>query len=242
MHVISDEQRLRQHSSGPVCVLAEPDQQELIRQAASLGGLELPDLQHRHRRPRAAVEASPEHGRAGLVAAVTAVAQQAEDALERIDDDSQQLGDETLGFASAARRRELGRLRAELFRLGQTQAAHRNMLIAHDELSDLLEQQHRSRLNQAVATFEANQSTATRLYAMVGDVLDEQATVVSERLTVVATIFLPLTLATGFFCMNFQWMLDRLDSLASFLLLGLLAPAVLTVLTVFGPRPLNRRT
>ena len=173
------------------------------------------------------------------MAAVTAVAQQAEDALERIDDDGQQLGDETLGFASAARRRELGRLRAELFRLGQTQAAHRNMLIAHDELSDMLEQQHRSRLNQAAATFRANQSTATRLYAMVGDVLDEQATVVSERLTVVATIFLPLTLATGFFGMNFQWMLDRLDSLASFLLLGLLAPAVLTVLTVFGPRLLN---
>ena len=185
MHVISDEQRLRQHSSGPVCVLAEPDQEELIRRAASLGGLDLPDLQRRHHRPRAAVEkgqaapvlmvlqdqhehrpvqivsnddvslqvghpedladvrpaveASPEHGRAGLVAAVTAVAQQAEDALERIDDDSRQLGDETLGFASAARRRELGRLRAELFRLGETQAAHRNMLIAHDELSDLLE-------------------------------------------------------------------------------------------------------
>ena len=141
MHVISDEQRLRQRSSGPVCVLAEPDQQELIRQAASLGGLELPDLQHRHRRPRAAAEkgqaapalmvlqdqrehrpvqivsnddvsllvghpedlavvrpavkASPEHGRAGLVAAVPAVAQQAEDAQERIDDDSQQLGDES---------------------------------------------------------------------------------------------------------------------------------------------------
>ena len=46
---------------------------------------------------RPAVEAPPEHGRAGLVAAVTAIAQQAEDALEKIDDDSQQLGDETLG-------------------------------------------------------------------------------------------------------------------------------------------------
>ena len=77
---------------------------------------------------------------------------------------------------------------------------------------------------------------------MDGDVLDEQATVVSERLTVVATIFLPLTLATGFFGMNFQRMLDRLDSLASFLLLGLLVRAVLTVLTVFGPRLLNRQT
>ena len=41
-----------------------------------------------------------------------------------------------------------------------------------------------------------------------------------ERLTVVATIFLPLTVVTGFFGQNFGWMLDRIDSLAAFLVLG----------------------
>ena len=37
------------------------------------------------------------------------------------------------------------------------------------------------------------------LYAMLGDLLTQQSSVVIERLTLVSTIFLPLTLGTGFF-------------------------------------------
>lgn len=43
---------------------------------------------------------------------------------------------------------------------------------------------------------------------------------VMERLTVVATIFLPLTTITGFFGMNFAWLVRRLDTFAAFFLLG----------------------
>ena len=39
-------------------------------------------------------------------------------------------------------------------------------------------------------------------------------------LTVVATIFLPLTFLTGFFGMNFGWMIDRIHSQLAFWLLG----------------------
>ena len=43
-------------------------------------------------------------------------------------------------------------------------------------------------------------------------------------MSVVATIFVPLTFITGFFGMNFGWMVDRVDGPAAFLLLGLLVP------------------
>jgi len=43
---------------------------------------------------------------------------------------------------------------------------------------------------------------------------------VTERLTVVATIFLPLTVVTSFFGMNFDWMTGRIDTFGAFLVLG----------------------
>ena len=44
---------------------------------------------------------------------------------------------------------------------------------------------------------------------------------VQERLTVVATIFLPLSALTGFFGMNFNWMIDHIGSAWTFFGLGI---------------------
>jgi hypothetical protein len=43
---------------------------------------------------------------------------------------------------------------------------------------------------------------------------------------VVATIFLPLTFVTGFFGMNFGWMVDQIDTQLAFWLLGIGSLAV----------------
>ncbi len=43
---------------------------------------------------------------------------------------------------------------------------------------------------------------------------------VMERLTIVATVFLPLSVLTGFFGMNFGWMVRHIGSFADFMILG----------------------
>ena len=56
--------------------------------------------------------------------------------------------------------------------------------------------------------------------------LNERAYVV----IVLATIFVPLTFITGFFGMNFGWMIDHVDTPVAFWLLGGVIPIVTGVL------------
>ena len=58
-----------------------------------------------------------------------------------------------------------------------------------------------------------------------------------RRLTLIATVFLPLTFITGFFGQNFAWLERHVDSLEAFLVFGiggLVVPAVILLLWLRG--------
>ena len=54
----------------------------------------------------------------------------------------------------------------------------------------------------------------------MASVIDLRLNEMSYLLTVVATIFLPLTFVTGFFGMNFEWMVGEVDTALAFWVLG----------------------
>ena len=77
------------------------------------------------------------------------------------------------------------------------------------------------RLDEQVNRLLASIDAAANGMGMLLDLqLNERAYVVS----VVATIFVPLTFITGFFGMNFGWMVDQIGTQIAFWLLGLLVP------------------
>jgi magnesium transporter len=55
---------------------------------------------------------------------------------------------------------------------------------------------------------------------LLNSAVSNRMNLIMERLTIVATIFLPVTFVSGFFGMNFDWMVKRLDTFAAFAILG----------------------
>ena len=77
------------------------------------------------------------------------------------------------------------------------------------------------RLDQELDVLLASIDAAANAMGTLIDLqLNERAYVVS----VVATIFVPLTFITGFFGMNFGWMVDHIDSPIAFWLLAFVLP------------------
>jgi magnesium transporter len=81
--------------------------------------------------------------------------------------------------------------------------------------------------------FERIGEQLNRLVESIDAAANAMATLIDLRLnetsywlTVVATIFLPLTFITGFFGMNFAWMVGEIDTQAAFWLLGIGTPVL----------------
>lgn len=80
------------------------------------------------------------------------------------------------------------------------------------------------------------------LFELYMAAMDNRQNIIMKQFTVIAGIFLPLSVVTGFFGMNFGWLVETIDTRGSFLLLGLVFPALIAVLllVVIGARGLFR--
>lgn len=93
---------------------------------------------------------------------------------------------------------------------------------------------HLIRLTEAADGLRERIQGAFELYLAA---IDSRQNAIMRQFTVIAGVFLPLTVLVGFFGMNFRWMTDNIQSAVAFMFLGLALPAaIVTALLLYSRR------
>jgi magnesium transporter len=205
-------------------------------------------------RPRRAVAEGDVRSEVDLVfrildALADSLAQLVERKATRVDD----LPEDAFARPSDMVRRDIARLRGELFRLQQLLRPQRDMLASGGELLETLpglegEASHhpfREVHDVLVSTVGRVDYLRELLGEAVGIYLSSNANrlnALATRLAVLGTIFLPLTFVTGFFGQNFGWLVRHISSRHAFLV-WTIAPTltVLLLTAVLGVLGTRRR-
>jgi Mg2+ and Co2+ transporter CorA len=133
---------------------------------------------------------------------------------------------------------ELDRLRSELLLFERYSNAVRLAVTGIEALPDMDPHgaaelnDYADQVEDVEARMQQRQRWASEIFQRYAATLAARQGEQINRLTLVTIIFLPITFLTGFFGMNFTWMINGVSGPAAFLLLGILLPTIIVLLTV----------
>jgi magnesium transporter len=135
-------------------------------------------------------------------------------------------------------RHRMSQLRAQLFRLQQVVGPQRDMLgrggDALEYLPGLERDVARHPFRDVHDDLVVTSNEIAYLRELLGEALNALLNQIATRLTILATIFVPLTVVSGFFGMNFGFLVNHIDSAASFFVLGVGGMVLPVVLILFA--------
>jgi magnesium transporter len=151
--------------------------------------------------------------------------------LEKLDDRMERLDTEIFEAATPAHLEEITELRRQLVALKRVATPQRDLLARG--VDDILEipgleadsrnyfrdvYDHAIRISDQIDSYRDLLSGSRDAYlSLVSNRLNQ----ITKQLTVVATVFLPLSFLVGFFGQNFKWMVENISSEADFFVLGI---------------------
>ena len=162
-------------------------------------------------------------------------------ALAAVDEEIDGLEDAIVSHADEEQLQRIFQLKRNLVSLRRIATPQRDLLARTiDEITDLpgFEEDkrdyfrdvydHMIRVSDLIDSYRDLLTGALDVYLST---VSNRLNTVMERLTIIATIFLPLTVVTGFFGMNFGWMVRHISSPEAFLIFGV--GGVVTCVAVF---------
>jgi magnesium transporter len=150
--------------------------------------------------------------------------------LEDLEDRLERLDEEIFAQPSSTHLKPLTELRRDLVELGRVATPQRDLLARH--IDDILEipglqadsrnyfrdiYDHAIRISDQIDSYRDLLIGSRDAYLSV---TSNRLNEITKQLTVVATIFLPLSFVVGFFGQNFGWMVLHINSAADFWVIG----------------------
>jgi Mg2+ and Co2+ transporter CorA len=149
----------------------------------------------------------------------------------RLDKDSS-----SADFASLARR--LQKLQSVVASFNRYSSAVRSAIVGVEAVPGM-DARGAAELNDYAEQVEDIEEQLYERRRWMSDMMHDFATTIAQRqgeqinrLTLVSLIFLPVTALTGFFGMNFNWMIGALSSAHAFFALGVLLPILSVVISI----------
>jgi magnesium transporter len=151
--------------------------------------------------------------------------------LDRLDDRMERLDGEIFERPNPAQLEEIVELRRQLVELRRVVTPQRDLLARG--IDDILEipgleadsrnyfrdvYDHAIRISDQIDSYRDLLAGSRDAYLSV---VSNRLNQITKQLTVVATIFLPLSFVVGFFGQNFRWLVVQVDSAAAFFVLGI---------------------
>ncbi len=151
--------------------------------------------------------------------------------LERLDDRMERLDGEIFERPDPSQLEEITSLRRDLVALRRVVTPQRDLLARG--VDDILElpgleadsrnyfrdvYDHAIRISEQIDSYRDLLAGSRDAYLSV---VSNRLNQITKQLTVVATIFLPLSFVVGFFGQNFKWLVVHIDSAEAFLVLGI---------------------
>lgn len=168
--------------------------------------------------------------------------------LEDLEDRLERLDEEIFSEPSPEHLQPLTELRRDLIELGRVATPQRDMLARH--IDDILEipglqadsrdyfrdvYDHSIRISDQIDSYRDLLIGSRDAYLSV---TSNRLNEITKQLTVIATIFLPLSFVVGFFGQNFAWMIGKINTELEFWLIGIGSMVVsLIVLMIVLRRP-----